>query len=79
VLVFGGHDEENNKLNDTWKYDVVSEKWEEVKVGGEEGFVPVARSGHSAVEYGGRMFIFGGLVEVTQELNDMVVFDMKTK
>lgn len=33
------------------------------------------RSGHTAVINGNKMFIFGGIFELTKELNDMCVFD----
>ena len=33
------------------------------------------RSGHSAAVYGDKMFIFGGIVEITKELNEMLVFN----
>lgn len=46
----------------------------------EEGdLVPQPRSGHSTVLFGSKMYIFGGILEVTQELNDLVVFDLTTQ
>jgi len=30
MIVFGGKDEENNKLNDVWVFDFVTSKWGEV-------------------------------------------------
>lgn len=33
------------------------------------------RSGHTSVAYSGKMFVFGGIAEITKELNDMIVFD----
>lgn len=39
----------------------------------------VGRSGHTAVAYGNKMFVFGGMLEVTKELNDLLSFDIKTK
>jgi hypothetical protein len=38
---------------------------------------PLCRSGHSAVTYGSKMYIFGGILELTKELNDMIVFDFE--
>jgi hypothetical protein len=33
------------------------------------------RSGHSACNYNGYMIIFGGLFEITKELNDSYLYD----
>lgn len=76
MVVFGGKSDENQKLDDTWIYDVANNKWTQVK--GQLGdTVPGARSGHSATVYRDRMVIFGGIFEVTRELNDTYVFDLK--
>ena len=39
MWVFGGKDEENNKLNDLWKFDFASSTWEEVKCKGDAPLV----------------------------------------
>lgn len=36
------------------------------------------RSGHTAVVNGSKMYVFGGIFELTKELNDMCVFDFNT-
>jgi len=57
-----------------WEFDTGSNSWRELK--GQEGdYVPIPRSGHTAVVNGSKMYIFGGIYELTKELNDMVVFD----
>ena len=38
---------------------------------------PIGRSGHSCSICGKYMVIFGGLQDITKELNDMHVFDME--
>jgi len=73
LYIFGGHDEENNKLNDIWKFDLEAGCW--IPVSTADDIYPIARSGHSAVVYGSKMFIFGGIVEITKELNDLMQFD----
>ena len=73
--IFGGSDEDNNKLNDLWIFDTKIRKWNEVK--GAKGPTPQARCGHSASMNGSMMVIFGGLFEVTHETNDVVGFDFK--
>jgi N-acetylneuraminic acid mutarotase len=44
-----------------------------------EDFKPKKRSGQSTVVYGNKMYIFGGIFELTNELNDLVVFNFETK
>ena len=46
---------------------------------GEGDFVPSPRSGHTAVVFGEKMYIFGGILELTKELNDLCVFDFNTR
>ena len=72
--VFGGQDDDNNKLDDMWEYDLASSSWRQIQIP-EGGLCPLARSGHSAVTYGNRMYIFGGILELTKELNDLLVYD----
>ena len=40
---------------------------------------PCPRSGHSACLYKDMMLIFGGMHEVTKELDDMYLFDFRNK
>lgn len=77
LYVFGGQDDDNNKLGDLWTYDLQANAWAETAPA-DGGFRPIARSGHTAVVWGQKMYIFGGILELTKELNDMVVFDFAT-
>lgn len=74
LYVFGGQDDDNNKLGDLWEFDINAAKWTQL-VPQEGEYTPIPRSGHTAVVNGDKMFIFGGIYELTKELNDMVVFD----
>ena len=60
-----------------WEYDLTTNSWRQIQIP-EGGLRPTARSGHSAVTYGSKMYIFGGILELTKELNDMLVFDFAT-
>jgi N-acetylneuraminic acid mutarotase len=75
MVVFGGKDEENNKLNDIWLFHFDTHRWEEIVV--EEP--PLSRSGHSSCIYKDFLVIFGGIHEVTKELDDLHLFDFKNK
>jgi hypothetical protein len=72
IYIFGGQDDDNNKLSDLWEFDLATEQWREIEVA---GTVPSARSGHSANIYKGKMYIFGGILELTKELNEMLCYD----
>ena len=76
MVVFGGRDEDNEKLNDLWIFDIPSRKWKEEKP---VSPAPIPRSGHSACIVRDQMMIFGGILEVTKELDDMHTFDFKSK
>jgi hypothetical protein len=60
-----------------WCYDASTGSWAHLAYG-EGDMKPCARSGHTAVTGGSKMFIFGGILELTKELNDLAIFDMKT-
>lgn len=78
LYVFGGQDDDNNKLGDLWCYDFTQSSWNKHETAKDE-FVPGARSGHTACVFGNKMFIFGGILELTKELNDTIVFDFNTQ
>ena len=74
MWVFGGRDEDNNKLNDLWRFDIAANVWQEVRP--VDGIYPLERSGHCCDVYEGQyMVVFGGIYEITKELNDLHMFD----
>ena len=73
MIIFGGCDLDNEKLNDLWIYDLLSNTWQEIQTDPVNS--PLPRSGHSASMAGERMMVFGGIFEVTKELNDLMAFD----
>lgn len=77
MYLFGGQDDDNNKLNDLWEFDLDSGVYKEIQLPA-DSVQPVARSGHSSNIYNGQMYIFGGILELTKELNEMLIFDFKT-
>ena len=77
MIVFGGKDEDNNKLNDIWAFDFPTNKWSEIQLSEANYLKPTTRSGHSACIYNDFMVVFGGIHEVTKELSDMCAFDIK--
>ncbi len=78
MYIFGGRDEDNEKLNDLWVFNLDTLRWTQVKPVNQP---PTPRCGHSASMYGGgdMMMVFGGIYEVTKELNDLQAFEFKTR
>ena len=60
--MFGGLSSFQKTLNDMWKYDLLAMKWEKIK---QFGKIPEPRCGHSLNIMDQKIFLFGGLIEVT--------------
>ena len=75
LYIFGGKDDENQKLDDFWTFDLSSKTWEEI-IPANPDARPSKRSGHSATIYDNYMILFGGIFEVTKELNDCHLYDI---
>jgi N-acetylneuraminic acid mutarotase len=79
MVIFGGIDDDLNRLNDTWFYDMIKGKWQHIIVKISEFYLPRVRSGHSSSIYNDNyLVIFGGMTAVTKELDDVCVFDLQT-
>ena len=76
MYIFGGKDEDNEKLRDFWAFDMKTRLWEQLDC--EEQSV-ISRSGHSACVYKDHMIIFAGIHEVTKELDDLAAYSFKNK
>lgn len=80
--LFGGSGENNVKYNDLWEFD--GTQWIELNPGcpvgiKEEGAstLPLQKSGHQIQIYKNRhLLLFGGIHEVTYEMNDFKVYDL---
>jgi N-acetylneuraminic acid mutarotase len=75
--IFGGMDEDNTKFGDLWELDLTTDMWKEITLPNGSP-CPQPRSGHSANIFNGKMYIFGGILELTKELNEMLIYDFKT-
>lgn len=78
VYIFGGQDDENNKLNDLWSLDLTTEIYTQIELG-PTSEIPGARSGHTATIFNDQMYIFGGILELTKELNEMLCYNFESK
>lgn len=79
MYVFGGRDNEDVKLNDLWRLNLSTEKWEQVLSNEASTDVPCGRCGHSSEVYNGYLLVFGGIFEITKELNDLFIFNLETR
>jgi hypothetical protein len=75
VIIFGGRNDFNDMLEDTWEFDRLEKKWSKI-VGDNH---PVGRSSHTLTMDGERLILFGGIVDITKEINELHMFDFKTK
>jgi N-acetylneuraminic acid mutarotase len=63
-------------VNDIYRYYFKENRWEYVKsLGGSE---PAPRAGHSSMNYGDSLIIFGGKDEDNNKLNDLWEFNFTT-
>jgi hypothetical protein len=76
IYVFGGKGVDNNKLGDFWVYDISNNSWSEIKVSECDG--PISRSGHSSGIFRDYIIIYAGIHELTQELSDMYLYNVKS-
>ena len=71
MYVFGGKDDSSEKLNDFWSFNITDQKWLLITAGGE---APYERSGHSSAVFEDLIVVFGGIWDVTKELNDLHLY-----
>lgn len=76
LYIFGGKDEDNEKLRDFWSFDLNTKAWEQLEC--EEQSI-ISRSGHSACVFQDYMIICAGIHEVTKELDDLAAYSFKNK
>ena len=73
VYFFGGKNE-STRLNDGWMFSLNDYKYHRLSDAGE---VPYIRNGHSINYYEGKLYVFGGIHDVTWELDDLHIYDLK--
>eukprot|EP00347_Sterkiella_histriomuscorum_P002778 403366836 len=72
VYLFGGHDEANEKLDDFWKFDLSTKSWSQIQA---EGTRPTGRNGLTMVDINNKIVMFGGILEVTKETDEVFIYD----
>lgn len=71
MYIFGGKNDSSEKLNDLWVFNIAEKKWVQIEAEGDE---PFERSGHSSAIFDDYLAIFGGIWDVTKELNDLHLY-----
>ena len=77
MYIFGGKCGNSNKLNDLWSFNLSAQTWTQIRPVDE--VVPEVRSGHSSCIYDGLILVFGGIFEVTKEMNDTYAFSLSQR
>ena len=67
AIVFGGRNDYSDMLDDTWEFDILSKWWTLVDCDPS----PVGRANCTLTVDGSRMILFGGIVEITKEINEL--------
>lgn len=75
MYIFGGKNNDDFMMNDIWRFNLTNNEWEHLKCN--EADAPRGRAGHSMAVYKNHIIMFGGLYEITRELNDMYVFNVQ--
>ena len=75
IYLHNGHDNDNEKLGDLWKYQMDIGEWIPIK---QKGDVPPARNGHSLERVGEFLVLFGGILDITKESEEMYLFNIGT-
>jgi len=61
-------------MNDLWKFDLIGRKWTFINPEGKT--IPEQRNGHSLDCYKDFLILFGGILDVTHEKNDIYIFSI---
>jgi hypothetical protein len=62
------------RFSDIWAFSLTDFKFKKLKDGGE---VPAIRNGHTMNYYDGKLYVFGGIHDVTWELDDLHIYNIK--
>ena len=75
VFMFGGKDAEN-RMNDLWEFNMVNFKFSELE---KTGDIPPERNGHTMEYFEGKLYVFGGIHDITWELDDLHIYNLDKK
>ena len=73
---FGGRGDSGRYFNDTWSFNISTQKWTEIQC---TGSIPSPRLGHAAVLADNVMYVFGGYDPVGTILGDLTALDLSSE
>lgn len=76
LFVHNGHDNDNEKIEDAWIFDLSKKEWNMLETTGD---VPSGRTGHSLMKFKNYIIQFGGILEITKESDEIYVYNIPTK
>ncbi|CAD8149025.1 unnamed protein product [Paramecium pentaurelia] len=77
VYIFGGKNGDL-RYNDLWQFDMLKLEWNFIAINN-LNTIPMSRSGHSLISYQNNLILFGGIHDVTWELDDLHCFNLDLK
>lgn len=63
-------------MNDLWKFNLTDFKWVRLS---DEGELPAIRNGHSMNYHEGNLYVFGGIHDITWELDDLHIYNLNSQ
>jgi hypothetical protein len=75
LFIFGGKDE-GSRMNDLWSFSLSDYRFTKLK---DEGELPAVRNGHSMNYSEGKLYVFGGIHDITWELDDLHIYTLKVR
>ena len=77
MVLFGGFTS-LGRTNNVWLFNIDEKKWELREQGEDERRYPKARTGHTSVVMGEKMWMFGGQDDESTKLNDIWCYNIPT-
>lgn len=74
VYFFGGKND-NERLNDLWAFSLSDYKFKRLP---DDGELPAVRNGHTMTYHDNKLYVFGGIHDITWELDDLHIYNLKT-
>lgn len=75
IYIFGGKNEDE-RFNDLWSFNLKNLRYELLPA---DGNVPAVRNGHTMNFYNDKLYVFGGIHDITWELDDLHIYNLVKK
>lgn len=72
IYVFGGKND-TARYNDLWSFSLTDFKFKRLS---DEGELPAVRNGHTMNYFDGKLYVFGGIHDITWELDDLHIYTL---